>query len=75
MLLNRQEDMHIHCNYNDHSDSNLTASNIVRVAEEKNLTKIAITEHVRKSSDWTNKYLDDVNGQISKSKLKILVGF
>ncbi|HKR72835.1 MAG TPA: PHP domain-containing protein [Candidatus Nitrosocosmicus sp.] len=75
MLLNKQEDMHIHCNYNDHSDSNLTASNIIRVAEEKNLTRIAITEHVRKSSDWTRKYLDDVSGQVSKSKLKILAGF
>ncbi len=75
MLLNKQEDMHIHCNYNDHSDFDLTASNIIRVAEEKKLTRIAITEHVRKSSDWTEKYLEDVNSQIPKSRVKILLGF
>lgn len=75
MILNKQEDMHIHCNFNDHSDSNLTALNIIRVAEEKNLTRIAITEHVRKSSDWTAGYLDDVNSQMSKTKIKILPGF
>ncbi len=75
MILNKQEDMHIHCNFNDHSDSNLTASNIIRVAEEKNLTRIAITEHVRKTSDWTAGYLDDVNSQMSKTQIKILPGF
>lgn len=75
MLLNRTEDMHIHCNYNDHSDIDLTASNIIRVAEQKKLTRIAITEHVRKSSDWTAKYLEDVNSQFSKTKVKILPGF
>ena len=75
MLLNRQEDMHIHCNYNDHSDADLTAPNIIRIAEEKNLKRIAITEHVRKSSDWTGKYLDELYSHIPKSQVKIIPGF
>ena len=75
MLLNRQEDMHIHCNYNDHSDIDLTAPNIIRVAEEKNLKRIAITEHVRRSSEWTNRYLDELNSLIPTSRVKIVPGF
>ncbi|HEX5905172.1 MAG TPA: PHP domain-containing protein [Candidatus Nitrosocosmicus sp.] len=75
MLLNRQEDMHIHCNYNDHSDVDLTTLNIIRIAEEKNLKRIAITEHVRKSSDWTRKYLDELNSQIPNARVKIIPGF
>ena len=75
MLLNRQEDMHIHCNYNDHSDIDLTAPNIIRVAEEKNLKRIAVTEHVRRSSEWTSKYLAELNSLIPTSRVKIVPGF
>ena len=75
MLLNRQEDMHIHCNYNDHSDVDLTAANIIRIAEEKKLNRIAITEHVRKSSDWTRKYVDELKSHIPNTRVKILPGF
>ena len=75
MLLNRQEDMHIHCNYNDHSDADLTAPNIIRIAEEKNLKRIAITEHVRKSSDWTRRYVDELISHISNARVKIIPGF
>jgi putative hydrolase len=75
MLLNRQEDLHIHCNYNDHSDSDLTASNIIKEAEQKKLERIAITEHVRKSSEWTRKYINEINSQASRTKINILRGF
>ncbi|HEU5121105.1 MAG TPA: PHP domain-containing protein [Candidatus Nitrosocosmicus sp.] len=75
MLLNRQEDMHIHCNYNDHSDVDLTAANIIRIAEEKKLNRIAITEHVRKSSDWTRKYVDELISHIPNDRVKIIPGF
>jgi histidinol phosphatase-like PHP family hydrolase len=75
MLLNRQEDMHIHCSYNDHSDNDLTTPNIIRIAEGKKLKRIAITEHVRKSSDWTRKYIDELISHIPNSRLKILPGF
>src|SRR3712207_5133257 len=75
MLLNRQEDMHIHCSYNDHSDIDLTAPNIIRIAEEKNMNRIAITEHVRRSSDWTTRYLDELNSLIPNSRVKVVPGF
>jgi len=75
MLLNRQEDMHIHCNYNDHSDNDLTTPNIIRTAEEKKLKRIAITEHVRKSSEWTRKYIDELTSHIQNSRVKIIPGF
>ena len=74
-MLNIQEDYHIHCNYNDHSAVDLTIENIIKKANEKNLNKIAITEHVRKSSDWTEKYLDELDYYEKKSQLKILKGF
>jgi putative hydrolase len=75
MLLNRQEDLHIHCNYNDHSDADLTSSNIIQKAEQKKLERIAITEHVRKSSVWTRKYVNELSSQASRSKIRILIGF
>ncbi|VFJ12346.1 PHP domain-containing protein [Candidatus Nitrosocosmicus franklandus] len=75
MILDRQQDMHIHCSYNDHSDLNLTVPNIIRTAEEKKLKKIAITEHVRRSSEWTGRYIEELNTHIPSSRVKILPGF
>lgn len=74
-MLSIYEDYHIHCNYNDHSAINLTVENILKKANQKNLQKIAITEHVRKTSHWTEKYLQDIDYFAKKSNIKILKGF
>jgi histidinol phosphatase-like PHP family hydrolase len=52
--MNLKEDYHVHTNYNDHSDSNLTVKNVVEEAERKGLEIIALTEHVRELSIWIN---------------------
>jgi histidinol phosphatase-like PHP family hydrolase len=71
--LNLKEDYHIHCNYNDHSSPDLTISNVVHRAEKLKLETIAFTEHVRKGSDWIEKYLEELKSV--KSSIKILSGF
>ena len=75
MMLNLKEDLHIHCNYNDHSSKDLTIPNIITKAEDLDLERIAITEHVRKSSEWTKKYIDELNYHIPRTKIQILKGF
>ncbi len=74
-MLNIHEDYHIHCNYNDHSAADLTVENIIKKANRKNLQKIAITEHVRKTSNWAEKYLEELDYYAKKSEIKILKGF
>ncbi|MGE5634240.1 MAG: PHP domain-containing protein, partial [Deltaproteobacteria bacterium] len=59
--MNLKEDYHIHTNYNDHSASNLTVKNIIKEAERKGLELIALTEHVRKTSEWISEYLNEVS--------------
>jgi putative hydrolase len=71
--LNKKEDYHVHCNYNDHSAPDLDVRNAVRHAEHIGLQTIAFTEHVRKSSDWIGQYLEEV--QSVDTKLKIIPGF
>lgn len=72
MQLNLKEDYHIHSNFNDHSPDNLTISNIVNQAEKIGLQKFAITEHVRKTSDWIPEYLDQIK---SLNRRNLIVGF
>ena len=74
-MLNLKEDLHIHCNYNDHSSKDLTIPNIITKAEDLGLERIAFTEHVRKNFEWTKKYLDELNHYIPQTKIKILKGF
>ena len=78
-MLSTKEDYHIHCNYNDHSSPDLTVSNVVKYAENRDLRVIAFTEHVRKTSDWIPKYLDEIQHIISSIDsnriLEIIVGF
>lgn len=71
--LNTKEDYHVHCNYNDHSAPDLTVRNVVKRAEEIGLQTLAITEHVRRSSDWIPRYLKEL-GEI-KSQVRIIPGF
>jgi len=70
--LNLNEDYHIHSNFNDHSPDNLTISNIVNQAEKMGLQKFAITEHVRKTSDWIPEYLNKIK---SLNQKNIVAGF
>ena len=72
MELNLNEDYHIHSNFNDHSPDNLTISNIVNQAEKMGLQKFAITEHVRKTSDWIPEYLNKIE---SLNQKNIVAGF
>lgn len=71
--LNKKEDYHVHCNYNDHSAPDLTVQNVVKRAEETGLQTLAITEHVRRSSDWIPKYLKEL--EEVKSQVRLIPGF
>jgi histidinol phosphatase-like PHP family hydrolase len=74
-LLNIKEDFHIHCNYNDHSSKDLTIENIIKQANDLKLQKIAFTEHVRATSDWTENYLAEIKHFEKSSDIDILKGF
>ncbi len=76
--LNKDQDYHVHCNYNDHSASDLTIKNIIAQAEKIGLRVIALTEHVRRTSDWVPRYLDEIRAETaaaSSNKLKVIPGF
>src|ERR687887_62103 len=72
-LVSTKQDYHVHCNYNDHSAADLTVNNVVKRAVEMGLESVAFTEHVRKNSEWTPKYLEELS-QV-KSQVKIIPGF
>lgn len=74
-MLNKKADYHIHCNYNDHSSIDLTIPNVVKYAKDRGLEVIAFTEHVRKTSDWIPKYLDEIERISSDPVIKIIAGF
>ncbi|HEY6882483.1 MAG TPA: PHP domain-containing protein [Nitrososphaeraceae archaeon] len=79
--MNIKEDYHVHCNYNDHSSPDLTIRNVIRRAKEINLEALAITEHVRKTSDWIPKYLKEIDSHTKNysenhdSNLRVISGF
>jgi putative hydrolase len=75
LLLNTKEDYHIHCNYNDHSAIDLSVENIIKKAGDLHLQTIAFTEHVRSTSDWTEKYLQEIECFKNTTNIKILKGF
>ncbi len=75
-MLNIKEDYHIHCNYNDHSANNLSIENIIKKAKDLQLQTIAFTEHVRSTSDWTEKYLQEIDYfKHTTTNIKIFKGF
>jgi histidinol phosphatase-like PHP family hydrolase len=75
-LLDLKKDYHVHCNYNDHSPQDLSVERVTRYAETINLKTLAFTEHVRRTSDWIPKYLEDIDRIISSgTKMKIIAGF
>ena len=73
--MNLKEDYHIHTNYNNHSASNLTVKNVIQEAERKGLEIIALTEHVRESSEWIPSYLNEILHYKQKTKIKVIPGF
>jgi putative hydrolase len=78
--LNKDQDYHVHCNYNDHSASDLTIKNIIAQAEKIGLRVIALTEHVRRTSDWVPRYLAEIRAETaatasSNKLLKVIPGF
>jgi putative hydrolase len=76
--LDKDQDYHVHCNYNDHSASDLTVKNIIARAEDIGLKVIALTEHVRRTSDWVPRYLGEITTEAataSGNKLKVISGF
>ena len=77
--LDKNQDYHVHCNYNDHSASDLTVKNIITRGEKIGLRVIALTEHVRRTSDWIPRYLAEIRAETaaaaSSNKLKVISGF
>ena len=73
--MDKDQDYHVHCNYNDHSASDLTVKNVIARAEKLGLTVIALTEHVRRTSDWVPRYLDELRAETAaaarSNKLKV----
>lgn len=74
-MLDFKEDFHIHCNYNDHSSADLTIENVIKRSEDLKLRTIAFTEHVRKTSNWTEKYLAEIDSLNHRRSVKIIKGF
>jgi histidinol phosphatase-like PHP family hydrolase len=76
--LDKDQDYHVHSNYNDHSASDLTVKNIIARGEKIGLRVIALTEHVRRTSDWIPRYLEEIRAETaaaSNNKLKLIPGF
>jgi putative hydrolase len=76
--LDKHQDYHVHCNYNDHSATDLTIKNVIARAEKIGLRVIALAEHVRRTSDWVPRYLDEIRAETvaaSSNKLKLIPGF
>ena len=75
-MLDLKKDYHVHSNYNDHSPRELSIEKVTTYAEKINLKTLAITEHVRKSSDWIPRYLEEIDRVISSGiKITIISGF
>jgi putative hydrolase len=56
----------------------LTIKNIIARAEKIGLKVIALTEHVRRTSDWVPRYLDEIRAEtalVSNNKLRVIPGF
>ena len=76
--LDKDQDYHVHCNYNDHSAADLTIKNVIAHAEKIGLRAIALTEHVRRTSDWVPRYLAEIKAEtagVNGNKLKVIPGF
>lgn len=75
-MLDLKKDYHVHSNYNDHSPQDLSIEKVTRYAEMIDLSTLAFTEHVRKTSDWIPRYLEEIDKIVSSgTKTTIISGF
>ncbi|HEY7757161.1 MAG TPA: PHP domain-containing protein [Nitrososphaeraceae archaeon] len=75
-MLDLKKDHHVHSNYNDHSPQELSIEKVTRYAEKIELSTLAFTEHVRKTSDWIPRYLEEIDKIVaSGTKITIISGF
>lgn len=75
-MLDLKKDYHVHSNYNDHSPQELSIEKVTRYAEKIELSTLAFTEHVRKTSDWIPRYLEEIDKIVSSgTKTTIISGF
>lgn len=75
-MLDLKKDYHVHSNYNDHSPQDLSIEKVSRYAEKIDLSTLAFTEHVRKTSDWIPRYLEEIDKIVSSgTKTTIISGF
>ena len=75
-MLDLKKDYHVHSNYNDHSPQELSIEKVTRYAEKIELSTLAFTEHVRKTSDWIPRYLEEIDKIVaSGTKIAIISGF
>lgn len=75
-VLDLKKDYHVHSNYNDHSPQELSIENVTKYAEKISLNTLAFAEHVRKTSDWIPRYLEEIDKMASSgTKLRLISGF
>jgi putative hydrolase len=74
-VLDPKEDYHVHSSYNDHSSSDLTVKNALETAEKLGLRTLAFTEHVRRSSTWVPKYIQEIGSYSQRSRVNVITGF
>ena len=69
---NQLVDIHVHSHFSDGMNS---IDEIVKAAVEKKLEVIAFTDHVWRTSEWINKYFDEIKKmRIQYPQLHILAG-
>lgn len=64
-------DYHVHSNF---SDGENTVEECIISARKKGLTEIALTDHVRKDSDWIDDYVSQIRSLARALKFKAIVG-
>ena len=74
-MLNIKEDFHVHTSYNDHSSPDLNIASAVRYAESIGLRTLAFTEHVRRESNWIERYVNEIESNNTRPNLKLITGF
>jgi putative hydrolase len=74
-LINIKEDFHVHTSYNDHSSPDLNVASAVKYAESIGLKTLAFTEHVRRESNWIDRYVDEIEINNTRPNLKLITGF